>query len=291
MPHRLHAVVLSMALFLVPSLMAQSSGTAQETKKPKKSPDVIFVPTPYEVVNEMLRMAEVDKNDTVYDLGCGDGRLVITAAKKFGARGVGIDIDPERIAESKANARKEGVTERVEFREADLFESDISEATAVTLYLLSSLNEKLRPKLVKELKPGTPIVSHDFPMGDWKPEQSMTVNAGGRDHQIYRWTVPAKASGAWQWTQPGKDGQETFKLALEQEHDLVSGTLTVNGKEMPIRNGRLHGTKLTFEAGADEQLSFEGRVNGDSLAGVAKVAGEERRWAAHRVSAKTNAAR
>jgi SAM-dependent methyltransferase len=162
---------------------------ATQNAAPARTPDVIFVPTPEEVVDAMLQVANVTSRDVVYDLGCGDGRIVITAAKKYGARGVGIDIDPQRIAEATANAKKEGVTDRVSFRQADLFTSDIGEATVVTLYLLPSLNLKLLPKLMKELKPGTRVVSHAFDMGDeWPPEQTLDVD--GR--KVYYWTIPKR---------------------------------------------------------------------------------------------------
>ena len=134
----------------------------------------------------MLSTAKVNKNDVLYDLGCGDGRIVIEAAKRYGLRAVGIDIDPQRIAEANANAKSAGVSHLVQFRNADLFESNISEATVVTLYLLPSLNQKLRPKLMKDLKKGTRIVSHDFDMGEWKPDQ--TSNVEGRT--VYLWTIP-----------------------------------------------------------------------------------------------------
>ncbi len=162
------------------------SVAAQERK-----PDVHYVPTPEEVVEEMLRLANVGKDDVVYDLGCGDGRIVITAAKKYGARGVGIDIDPERIKESNENARQAGVTDRVKFLQQDLFTTDFREATVVTLYLLPALNLKLRPKLLSELKPGTRIVSHAFDMGDWKPEKVVTVPGDEHDRTVYYWVVPA----------------------------------------------------------------------------------------------------
>ena len=159
----------------------------------EKRPDVHYVPTPPEVVDEMLRMVSVNKNDVVYDLGSGDGRIVITAAKKYGIRrGVGIDIDPERIREANDNAKREGVSDRVTFRNEDLFEADFREATVVTLYLLERLNLRLRPKLMSELKPGTRIVSHQFGMGDWTPEK--TANVNGRI--IYMWTVPKKQAVA-----------------------------------------------------------------------------------------------
>jgi len=157
----------------------------------ERKPDVHYVPTPEEVVEEMLRLANVGKDDVVYDLGCGDGRIVITAAKKYGARGVGVDIDPQRIKESNENARQAGVTDRVKFLQQDLFEIDFREATVVTLYLLQRLNLRLRPKLLRELKPGTRIVSHAFDMGDWKPDKVVTVPGGDDERTIYYWVVPS----------------------------------------------------------------------------------------------------
>ena len=136
----------------------------------------------------MLKLAKVNRNDVVYDLGCGDGRIVIAAVREFGARGVGIDVEAERIREARANARKAGVADRVEFRQQDLFQADISEATVVTLYLLRDVNLELRPKLLRELKPGTRIVSHSFDMGDWKPDKELQVNGS----RLYYWVVPEK---------------------------------------------------------------------------------------------------
>jgi len=155
-------------------------------QSPKRAPDVHWEPTPNETVTEMLKIAGVKKGDIVYDLGCGDGRIVIAAARDFGARGVGIDIDPQRISESKKNARAAGVTRRVTFREEDLFEADIREATVVTLFLWPSLNLKLRPKLLKDLKPGTRVVSYIHNMGDWPAEKQVTVGS----REIYLWTIP-----------------------------------------------------------------------------------------------------
>lgn len=162
-------------------------GQAQP-KPAQRSPDVIYVPTPPEVVEEMLKVADVKKGDVLYDLGSGDGRIPVSAAKKFGIRAVGIDIDPERIREAKANAKKNGVEKLVTFRNEDLFKANFKDATVVTLYLLPDLNVKLRPRLWNELKPGTRIVSHQFDMGDWKPEK--TVELSGRT--VYFWTVPAR---------------------------------------------------------------------------------------------------
>lgn len=162
---------------------------AQTPQVAAKAPDVIFVPTPEDVVDAMLKVAKVTAADVIYDLGSGDGRIPIAAAKQYGARGVGIDIDPDRVAEATAAARAAGVSDKVRFLRQDLFTTDISQATVVTLYLLQSLNQKLIPKFMKELKPGTRIVSHAFDMGaDWKPEQRISVD--GRS--VYFWTVPKK---------------------------------------------------------------------------------------------------
>jgi len=166
------------------AVLFSASAFAQRTQ----APDVIYVPTPYEVVDEMLKLAGVKKGDVLYDLGSGDGRIPVTAAKKFGIRAVGVDIDPQRIEEAKENAKKNGVAKLVEFRNEDLFRTRIADATVVTLYLLPDLNVKLRPRLLAELKPGTRIVSHQFDMGTWKPERR--VELGGRT--IYLWTIPPR---------------------------------------------------------------------------------------------------
>jgi Ribosomal protein L11 methylase len=161
-------------------------------------PDVPYVPTTEAAVAEMLKLAGVKKTDVVYDLGCGDGRIVIEAAKKYGARGVGIDIDPQRIKEAKENARKAGVENLVKFEENDLFKADIHQATVVTIFLLPTINLKLRPKLLADLKPGTRVVSNTFDMGDWKAEKEATVadadegNYSGLSQRFYLWTIPAK---------------------------------------------------------------------------------------------------
>jgi ribosomal protein L11 methylase PrmA len=171
---------------MVVSLLLAATACAQKPA-PTRSPDVVFVPTPPEVIEAMLKLAEVTKNDVVYDLGCGDGRIVTAAAKDFGARAIGIDIDPQRVSEARERISQAGVAGRATIRHEDLFEADIKEATVVTLYLLTSLNEKLKPKLLRELKPGTRIVSQTFDMGDWKPEKEIEVD--GRN--VYFWRIPA----------------------------------------------------------------------------------------------------
>lgn len=171
------------AAFLGGSAFAQTTAPAAASR----TPDVIFVPTPPDVVDAMLSAAKVGPDDVLYDLGSGNGIIPVTAAKRFGTRGIGIDIDPQRIAEANANAEKNGVTGKVKFIEGDLFKQDLSEATVISLYLLNSLNLKLRPTLLK-LKPGTRIVSHAFDMGDWKPAETLDIN--GRT--VYLWIVPGK---------------------------------------------------------------------------------------------------
>ncbi|MGE3511770.1 MAG: methyltransferase domain-containing protein [Vicinamibacterales bacterium] len=180
-------VLISSAIAVLLAIVAASDTYAQQAAAPLRQPDVIYVPTPPEVVQAMLKVAKVGPGDVVYDLGSGDGRIAIAAVKEFGAaRATGIDIDPQRIKEAEANRQQAGVGDRVRFLNQDLFTTNISEATVVTLYLLPSLNQKLIPKLKSELKPGTRIVSHAFDMGEWAPEQKLEVN--GR--QVYFWTIP-----------------------------------------------------------------------------------------------------
>jgi ribosomal protein L11 methylase PrmA len=180
--------LLALAVTVVVAGFPGATSAFAQTAAPSRRPDVIFVPTPEAVVEAMLQVAAVTKNDTVYDLGCGDGRIPVTAARKYGARGVCFDIDPQRIKEANENVAKNNVGNLVRVVEGDLFEQDLSGATVVTLYLLPSLNVKLMPKLMKELKPGTRIVSHAFDMGDWKPEKELDVD--GR--KVYFWTIPKR---------------------------------------------------------------------------------------------------
>lgn len=178
------------------ALVALLAPAQSQQAKPKKEPDVPYVPTTEPAVQEMLKLAQVKKGDVLYDLGCGDGRIVIAAAK-LGARAVGVDINPVRIAEAKENAKKAGVEDLVRFEENDLFEADIHEATVVSLFLLPNINLKLKPKLLKDLRPGTRIVSNTFDMGDWKAEKETTLDDDGGDdtylsHRFYLWRVPQK---------------------------------------------------------------------------------------------------
>jgi len=176
------------------------SAAAAQSSQPRRQPEVPYVPTTEAAVQAMLKLADVKRADVVYDLGCGDGRIVIAAAKQYGARGVGIDIDPQRIQEAKENAKKAGVENLVRFEEKDLFQADIRPASVVTLFLLSSVNLRLRPKLLQDLRPGTRVVSNTFDMGDWKADKEFTLPGDdGSDstflsHQFYLWVVPPRGA-------------------------------------------------------------------------------------------------
>jgi phospholipid N-methyltransferase len=233
--------------------------------------DVIWVPTPQVLVNKMLDMAKVTSQDFVMDLGSGDGRIVITAAKR-GARAMGIEYNPDMVELSKANAAKEGVSDKTTFMKADLFETDLSKATVITMYLLPSINLTLRPKLL-ELKPGTRLVSQSFDMGDWHADQTVTLPEGcpGGGCVAYSWIVPAKAEGKWQLS-----GGE---LALTQEFQTLSGTLTLNSKSTPISSAKMAGDQITFKAGS---TVYTGRVTGNAIEGTAKGTGNSTPWKATR---------
>lgn len=221
--------------------------------------DVPFVPTPQQVVKEMLVMADAGPDDVLYDLGSGDGRIVIAAVRDFGVKkAIGIDLNPERVEEAKVNARHADVTDRVEFLEANIFDHDFSEATVVTMYLLTQVNLKLRPRLLSELKPGTRIVSHQFNMGDWEPDETKTLS--GRD--VYFWVIPAKVQGKWQWS----DNGSKYQMELRQSYQKLDGTLSVDGKQVPLRDARVTGDKISFTADINgKPVAFEGKLTGEQL--------------------------
>jgi SAM-dependent methyltransferase len=259
----------------------------QQTSAPARAPDVHFVPTDTTKVREMLTAAQVDSKDLVYDLGCGDGRFVITAVKKHGARGVCVDIDPVRIKESKSNADTAGVRKRIEFIEGDLFEQDLSKATVVTLYLLPSLNVRLRPKLFKELRPGTRVVSNAFDMGDWKADRTLDIKTfSGMQSYAYLWIIPADVSGEWRLEPEGGSATKAYTLRLAQKYQQVSGTAASGGKAVPLSNISVKGDQLSFvlrDGAAEGQgVTFTGRVNGDRASGTAKGTDGSRSWTAVR---------
>lgn len=275
------------------AMMALATGGAAAQPlavHPDVQPDVQWVPTPQDVVDRMLELAGVDGNDLVYDLGAGDGRIIITAATRYGARGVGIDIDPERIADARENAEAAGVQGQVEFRQADLFETDLSEATVVTLYLLNSLNRRLRPKLLSELEPGTPVVSHAFDMGEWQPDHTESID--GR--VVYLWIVPARVDGHWELALRGDESQAPIELQIQQDFQILNGAAGNAHAHGLIEEGRVEGDRVSFVlAGQDlPQRRFTGRVNAAGIAGMAEPldgAGAALEWTARRVSTAVGA--
>ncbi len=238
--------------------------------------DVPYVPSPQPVVDEMLRMADVKKTDLLYDLGCGDGRIVITAAQRYGCHGVGIDLNPVRIKESKENAAKAGVNDLVQFREGDLFKADFHEATVLSLYLLSSVNLKLRPKIISELKPGTHVVSHNYGMSEWQADKSTSVAVNEIVHSVYFWVVPANIAGTWEVTLPPKFKKGPFKLQLDQVFQNPQGSAEYSGAKIPLQDALLAGDKIQFKLALkgkdkDEMLDFVGQVSGNNCKGTVKI--------------------
>jgi SAM-dependent methyltransferase len=227
--------------------------------------DVPYVPTPQAVVDRMLTLAKVTADDFVIDLGSGDGRILITAAKKYGARGLGVDIDPRRIAEATANARKAGVEDRVTFRQQDLYQTSLGEATVLTMYLLQSINLKLRPRILKELPPGARVVSHAFHMGNWAPDRHEVVD----DNDVYLWIVPANVNE--QWTL--RLGEQTIGLTFNQKYQKLTGSALVNGRKRRLEGVTLRGNEISFGLNmGNEQKRFTGRVTGDVIAPTVSAA-------------------
>jgi SAM-dependent methyltransferase len=236
--------------------------------------DVPYVPTPQPVVDEMLRLANVKKDELVYDLGCGDGRIVITAVAKHGARGIGVDLDPARIEDSNRNAQAAGVTDRVKFVVGDLFEMDFSDADVVMMYLLPSVNLKLRPTILEKLRPGTRIVSHAFDMGDWEPDVEREVD--GR--RVYLWYVPARVAGNWRVEHDGR----TYNLHLNQTYQKMDGRMRVGDQDVQIRDASIQGEwiRFTMQApGERNPRTFEGRLTGTNrLQGSVFTNGQRTPW-------------
>lgn len=239
--------------------------------------DVPYVPTKFPVVEEMLNMAGVSKTDVLYDLGCGDGRIVIGAAQKYGARGIGIDLDPERIRESEANASSAGVSDRVKFCTGDLFQADIREATVVSLYLLTTINLRLRPRLLQELRPGARVVSHNFAMENWKPDASSEVDVDGVRHEVFLWVIPVNASGSWSWTMKLKEKSVAVRAELAQKYQYATGTVKISGAEAAVTNAKIQGdfVRFAFEASVENKpatFAFEGKLIDQTINGTFRSA-------------------
>jgi len=266
------------ALVAGAALAFASAGYAQTAPQPaakgeyrpevgQPGKDVVWVPTPLELVERMLDMAKVTSQDVVFDLGSGDGRIAIAAAKR-GAKTKGVEYNPDMVELSRANAKKAGMSEKVEFVRGDIFETDFSSATVVTMYLLPQLNLRLRPTLLN-MKPGTRIVSHAFTMDDWEADQIAAVE--GRD--AYLWIVPAKVNGNWRLTHKSGSGEEVIDLEILQKYQRFAGQAKRGSSSAPIADGKLDGEQITFAfTGADGvKREFSGRVRGDRIDGFTKL--------------------
>jgi SAM-dependent methyltransferase len=259
-------VCTAQAVCVAIALLACLSGIARPT-----SAATLDIPTPYVPstelnVDEMLRLANVQPKDVVYDLGSGDGRIVIAAARDWGARGVGIEIDPKLVAESRERAAREGVADRVSFRQDDVLKAQMGDATVVTMYLLTSLVNRLEPKLFSELKPGTRIIAHDYPFGDWKPDRQVKVSK-----TFYLYVVPARVTGKWQLAVALPGTAREYELELKQRFQEVSGGARVTGGYLPAFEPRLDGERIAFIL-IDDNTSyrFEGLVAGAAMEGVVR---------------------
>ncbi len=242
--------------------------------------DVVWVPSADAVVNRMLHMAQVTPADIVVDLGSGDGRIAIVAAKKFGARALGIEFNPDMVALSRRNARAAGVAERATFRRADLFETDFSQATVVTMYLLPELTMKLRPRLLA-LRPGTRVVSHDYHLEDWEPDETSILG----ESLVFLWIVPAPVGGTWTLTTSAAGVNTAYRIALDQRFQTFTGTVALGRTLAGLREPRLRGANIDFSLVDDEGVArhFSGRVSGDRMQGSYRaVPGTGGSWSALR---------
>ncbi len=275
MSKRISAAVFTLTLSVW--LAAPMAATAQEYTPSvgQDGKDVIWVPTPEELITAMLDMAKVTQNDYVIDLGSGDGRIVIAAAKR-GARALGVEYNPDMVELSRKNAQKEGVSDKAKFVQGDIFATDFSQATVITMYLLPDLNLKLRPKIL-EMKPGTRVVSHAFSMGDWEADETTNLD----DRTAYFWIVPAKVAGSWDW----KATSGTEELILSQTYQKIEGKVKIDGKEQPVSGVKLEGDHISFSVGMGNptRIEYSGRVNGNTIEGVSKSGnGAETKWVATR---------
>ena len=261
-------------------LLALGAGAHAQAQKAAKSEfrpevgqagkDVIWVPTPDEVVERMLTLTQLGPGDFLVDLGSGDGRTVIAAAKK-GARALGIEYNPEMVALAQKAAREAGVSAHAEFRKADIFDTDFSKATVITLYLLPELNLRLRPKIL-EMKPGTRVASHQFNMYDWEPDQTDMIDG----HSVHYWRVPAKAAGRWTLQQPGGP----LDISFQQSFQKLAGTAKAGGRNVEIKDAKLAGEAISFVVTGDngKPREYSGRVSGGTMEGTMKPG--EVKWSA-----------
>jgi protein-L-isoaspartate O-methyltransferase len=242
--------------------------------------DTPYVQTPQNVVDRMLQVAHVGPADYVIDLGSGDGRMVITAAQKFGARGFGVDLDRRLVELANKRAADAGVADRAVFYERDLYDTDLTAASVVTIYLLPEVNLMVRPKLLATLKPGTRIVSHDYNMGEWPPDDSMVLDAPdkpvGRDKKskVFYWVVPANAAGKWRWELPLGGKTVAFDLGVAQNFQTITGSVVVDGRTLPLENARLRGEEISFTVSDPRnkaRYDFAGRIAKQGITGEVGV--------------------
>jgi len=276
---RLAAAPLAALLIAFPAA-AQQKGQAYEPQVGQAGKDVIWVPTPDEVVERMLRMAQVTANDYVVDLGAGDGKIAIAAAKLFGARSMGVEYNPEMAKHAQRNAEKAGVTSKARIVQGDIFVTDFTQATVVTMYLLPALNLKLRPQILA-MRPGTRVVSHSFTMDDWEADEISSMD--GR--RAYFWVVPANVMGAWTLEVSGGGASEKMELTFEQRYQKIEGTLGLGQVQAGLRDARLRGSNIAFSYvdGKSVRRDLSGRVSGGRMEGSFRTDnGTEGRWSATR---------
>jgi len=273
-------------------LLALPSGAPAADQHPHA--DVPFVPTPPVVIDAMLELARLQPEDYVIDLGSGDGRIIIAAAKKYGARGFGVEIDQNLVAAARREARRQGVAERAQFQGENLFLTTLDRATVITMYLYPGLMLQLRPRLFEQLKPGARIVSHDFDMEPWQPDARVTVPVpdkpyGPPSSEVYLWIIPANAAGTWQWRVGAGAMAADYEVILSQTFQGLEGGATVGGQPGRLEGGRMRGDEIRFMLTAEldgrpVRHEFGGRVSGDEINGTAKLAGGgELDWKATRV--------
>jgi Mycolic acid cyclopropane synthetase len=241
-----------------------------------------YVPTPQNIVDQMLEVAKVSARDYLIDLGSGDGRMIITAAKKYGARGFGVDLDRRLVIRANQLAAKAGVADRAVFYERDLYDTDLTAATVVTIYLLPEVNLMVRPKLLATLKPGTRVVSHDYGMGDWPPDQQMVLDAPdkpvGREKtsKVFYWVVPGNAAGKWRWQLPLAGKAADFEFFVSQNFQAIKGRLVVDGGEWLLENLKLQGEEVSFSAldkAGGTRYEFSGTIYNHALTGTVRTVG------------------
>jgi SAM-dependent methyltransferase len=268
-----------MKRILVATALALSTHVVGADKQPVNAGP--YVPSPTSVVSDMLTLADVGPKDFVIDLGSGDGRIVLTAAKVFGARGFGVDINEKLVKEANEAAKVQGVADRANFTIQDLFKTDISKATVLTMYLLPNTVNMLKDKLLAELRPGTRILSHDYPLSGWVPEKYVQMDledkvavSGVTTTLIYLYVVPAKADGAWTAKLPAGLSKEPVRLTLRQQITRVNGSARIGTKEVPLEEARLRGERLSFRLALDgKPWDFTGTIKGNAIEGSADTGG------------------